>query len=205
MAIGMTEESVRVLPMETTFQITNSRVGSLDIVGRLNKTLHERANVSTAVEETRLDRLVTQLLDLGEEDTEILQALIDAPDIHAGQSPANFYAALQLAIRQLRLGQLFCTSEGREHHRSICPAAYDERSGAHHPVEMAEWRAGYRAMAPEQQMITATIIWLYQSGSDSTWLRRVPCTWRAVEALHYMQDTGCLALWVRLIATYPGW
>jgi hypothetical protein len=201
----MTDESVRAFPMETTLHTSGSRVVSLDIVEILNGTLQERANVTTAAGETRLDRLVTQLLDLGEEDAEILQALIDVPGSHAGQSPANFYAALQLAIRQLRLAHLFCTSEGREHHRSICPAAYDERTGTHHPAEMAEWRARYRAMAPERQMMTATIIWLYQSGPDSTWLRRVPCTWRAVEALHYMQDTGCLALWVRLIATYPGW
>ena len=175
------------------------------IVETLNKTLHERAHISTAVDETRFDRLVSQLLDLNEEDGQILGALIDEPGTHLGQSPANFYAVLQRAVRQLRLAHLFCTSDGREHHRSICPAAYDERAGRHHPVEMAEWRAQYRAMAPEQQMMAATIIWLYQSGRDSTWLRRVPCMWRAEEALHYMQDTGCLALWVRLVATYSGW
>ncbi|QBR00188.1 hypothetical protein [Paraburkholderia pallida] len=191
--------------METMFSRTENRVVSLDVVETLNKTLHERAHISTAVGETRLDRLVAQLLDLDDEDGQVLQVLGEAPGTHPGQSSANFHAALQLAIRELKLADLFCTSEGREHHRSICPAAYDERSGTHHPVEMAQWRARYRAMAPEQQMMTATIIWLYQSGRDSTWLRRVPCTWRAIEALHYMRDTGCLSLWVRLIATCPGW
>ena len=53
-------------------------------------------------------------------------------------------------------------------------------------------------------MMAATIIWLYRSGRDSTWLRRVPCTWRAAEALHYMNEAGCLALWLQLIASYPG-
>lgn len=39
----------------------------------------------------------------------------------------------------------------------------------------------------------------------STWLRRVPCTWSAAEALHYLRDAGCLPQWQRLVATCPGW
>jgi hypothetical protein len=78
-------------------------------------------------------------------------------------------------------------------------------TGEIYPEEMARWRADFRAMAPERQMLAATIIWLYQSGPDSTWLRRVPCTWRAAEALLYMRDAGCLSVWLRLIGSYPGW
>jgi hypothetical protein len=52
--------------------------------------------------------------------------------------------------------------------------------------------------------MAATIVWLYQSGPDSTWLRRVPCTWGAVEAIRYMKDAGALARWLRLVALYPG-
>lgn len=119
--------------------------------------------------------------------------------------PENFYDTLQQAIRQLRLFKLFARTHDGEYHRSVCPAAYNERTGEHHPEEMARWRADFRAMRPEQQMMAATIVWLYRSGSDSIWLRRVPCTWRASEALHYMHDAGCLALWLRLVASYPGW
>ena len=54
-------------------------------------------------------------------------------------------------------------------------------------------------------MLAATIVWLYQHGADSTWLRRVPCTWSAAEALHYLRDAGCLPQWQRLVATCPGW
>lgn len=92
-----------------------------------------------------------------------------------------------------------------EYHRSICPSTYNERTGEHYPEEMARRRADFRAMSPEQQMMTTTIVWMYRSDSDSIWLRRVPCTWKASETLHYMHDTGCLAVWLQLVARYPGW
>jgi hypothetical protein len=60
-------------------------------------------------------------------------------------------------------------------------------------------------MAPECQMVAATIVWLYRAGSDSIWLRRVPSAWRAVEALRYMRDADVLDLWLNLIVNYTGW
>lgn len=169
------------------------------------RVLYEQARISTPKSEVRLDRLVARSLDLDDREALMLGALAGTARARAMRSPAHFLAALKQAITELRLSRLFCSSGQGEFHRGICPAAYDERSGEHHPAEMAEWRAVFRAMAPEQQMMAATIVWLYRSGTDSIWLRRVPCTWRAQEALRYLHDAGCLATWVRLIATFPGW
>jgi hypothetical protein len=152
----------------------------------INEALHRQAHISTSSDDTRLETLGGRA-ELG------------------SRSPASFNNVLQQVIRQLQLAKLFCPNQEGEFHRSICPAAYNERTGEHHPEEMARWRAEFRGMAPEQQMMAATIIWLYQSGPDSTWLRRVPCTWRAGEATQYMNDAGCLSLWLSLIARYPGW
>ncbi|MCY1238716.1 hypothetical protein D9M72_514700 [compost metagenome] len=121
------------------------------------------------------------------------------------RSPACFNAALQQALRQLRLSGLFARTHEGEHHRSVCPAAYNERTGEHHPQEMARWRTDFRAMSPDQQMVAATVVWMYRAGPDSIWLRRVPCTWKASEALHYLHDAGYLAVWLQLVARYPGW
>jgi hypothetical protein len=171
----------------------------------INEALHLQAHISTPSNDTRLDRLVQHLLDLDDDNAMELETLGGVPMALGSRSPASFNNALQQVMRQLQLFKLFCPSQEGEFHRSICPAAYNERTGEHHPEEMARWRAEFRGMAPEQQMMAATIIWLYQSGPDSTWLRRVPCTWRAGEAMQYMRDAGCLSLWLSLVARYPGW
>ncbi|WP_423382467.1 hypothetical protein [Burkholderia sp. LMG 32019] len=169
------------------------------------RVLYARAQISTPRNEVRMDRLVAGSLDLDDHETLLLEALAGGTCVRTMRTPAHFFTVLKQAISELRLSRLFCSSSQGEFHRSICPAAYDERSGEHHPAEMAEWRAAFRAMAPEQQMMAATIVWMYRSGADSIWLRRVPCTWRAQEALRYMRDAGCLAIWIRLIARFPGW
>lgn len=152
----------------------------------------------------RLEDLVLRVLDMDFEVAEHVDALA-APTAPFARCPESFFGALQQAIHQLRLHRLFGHAHDGEFHRSICPSAYNERTGEHYPDEMAQWRADFRAMAPEQQMVAATLIWLYRSGADSIWLRRVPCTWMASEALQYMQDAGCLDIWLRLVARYPGW
>ncbi|MFM0229879.1 hypothetical protein [Paraburkholderia sediminicola] len=190
--------------MYTTSHIATATPVSPDVVKTINELLHEQARLSTSGDDTRLDRLVARLLDIDESDSLVLEALA-GESAELRRTPADFHNALKQVIHELRLFQLFCLSNEGAFHRSICPVAYDERTGMHYPREMENWRANFRAMAPEQQMMAATIIWLYRSGSDSTWLRRVPCTWRAIEALHYMRDAGCLSLWLRLIARYPGW
>ena len=162
-----------------------------------------RNAATSRLDEIRLEDLVLGLLDLDCDEAARLASL-------SGSGPSfercaeRFHGTLQEAIRQLRLFKLFTRTHDDELHRSICPAAYDERTGEHYPEEMARWRAAFRAMAPEQQMLTTTIVWMYRHGPDRIWLRRISCTWRASEALYYMQDSGCLALWLKLVARYPG-
>lgn len=159
---------------------------------------------SFLLEEIRLEDLVAGLLDMDAQEAELVDSMLHPPSPFQ-RTPESFHAALQEAIRELRLFPLFARTRDGVWHRSLCPAAYDELTGLHHPGEMARWRADYRSMAPERQMVAATLVWLYRGGADSIWLRRVPCTWRASEALHYMRDAGCLGIWLRLIARYPGW
>lgn len=159
---------------------------------------------TSRLDEIRLEDLVLRLLDLDPEEAAQLESLSDSEGPLA-RNQEHFYETLQQAIRQLRLFKLFTRTHDGEYHRGVCPAAYNERTGEHYPQEMARWRADFRAMTPEQQMVATTIIWMYRAGPDSIWLRRVPCTWKASEALHYMHDTGCLSVWLQLIARYPGW
>jgi hypothetical protein len=70
---------------------------------------------------------------------------------------------------------------------------------------MAQWRANFREMSDERQMIAASIVWLYRAGKDNVWLRRVPCTWHAADAIKCMSATNVLTDWARLYALYPGW
>ncbi len=154
---------------------------------------------------TRFSALIYGLLDMDAAEAQVLLLLADPAATHTLRTPQQFHMALVDLIRSRRLHRLFTCGESGEHHRGIVPGGYSERTGETFPHEMAEWRAEFRAMAPERQMLTATIVWLYQSGPDSTWLRRVPCTWSAAEALQYMSDAGCLGDWLRLLALYPGW
>ncbi|MCJ0762520.1 hypothetical protein [Variovorax terrae] len=160
--------------------------------------------VTLRLDQMRLEDLVLSLLDLDIEEAAQVDSLADSASPFE-RCPERFHETLQKAIWQSPLCKLFARTHDGEYHRSLCPAAYNERTGEHHAEEMARWRADFRAMPPEQQMMAATIVWMYRSGPDSIWLRRVPCTWKASEALHYMHDTGCLALWLQLIARYPGW
>lgn len=159
---------------------------------------------TSRLDDMRFEDLVLGLLDLDIEEAARMESLVDSSTPFE-RSPARFYEALQQALRQLRLFKLFVRAHDGDYHRSVCPAAYNQRTGEHHPEGMARWRADFRAMAPEQQMVAATLVWMYRAGPDSIWLRRVPCTWRASEALHSLRDSGCLTLWLQLVARYPGW
>ena len=71
--------------------------------------------------------------------------------------------------------------------------------------EMERWRADFRGMSQEQQMLAASIIWLYRAAKDNIWLRRVPCTWHAADAVDCMKSNNVLHDWARLLALYRGW
>lgn len=126
-------------------------------------------------------------------------------DDQTARSASGFCRHLRATILTFRLGHLFAWSGDGEHHRTMIPRGYNRETGTIIEVEMMQWRADYRSLAPERQMLAATIVWLYQHGADSTWLRRVPCTWGAAEALNYLRDAGCLADWQQLVSTCPGW
>lgn len=189
--------------MPITAQITFDE--SRDRAARVISLLLKCAHVDEPSQEMRLDRLVFRLLELDDHEARALASLSGSKIHEDFRTPRHFHAVLESALHALRLWPLFARTHEGEFHRSLCPAAYNERTGEHYPQEMAQWRATYRAMAPHCQMVVATVIWLYQSGADSTWMRRVPCTWRADEAIHYLNDAGCLGLWLELIASYPGW
>jgi hypothetical protein len=70
---------------------------------------------------------------------------------------------------------------------------------------METWRAEYRKMCPAQKVLAASIIWLYRGGKDRVWLRRVPCTWQATQALRVLREDFALSDWGRLIFLFPGW
>ncbi len=154
---------------------------------------------------TRLSAVVHDLVDKDANESRLLLTLADDRPIDEAPSAEAFHMALMHAISLHRLHRLFTHGESGAHHRGVVPGGYSERTGETFPHEMAAWRAEFRAMAPEQQMLAATIVWLYQSGPDSTWLRRVPCTWPATEAIQYMRDAGCIRDWLRLVALCPGW
>lgn len=126
-------------------------------------------------------------------------------DGDAERSARAFCQHLRAAITTFRLGRLFAWDGDGEHHRTLVSRGYNRRTGAIIEIEMMQWRADYRSLPPEGQMLAASIIWLYQHGPDSTWLRRVPCTWGAADALHYLRDAGALMHWQRLVSTCPGW
>lgn len=157
------------------------------------------------LESVRLDQLVGHCLDMTHPEAVFLANLRGVPPRKPQRTPEGFFGSLRRAISACGLWPLFTVAEGAQWHRSVIPAAYNERTGEINPAEMAEWRAAFRAMAPERQMLAATIIWLYRAGTDSIWLRRVPSSWRAAEALRYMRDANVLNLWLDLIVNYPGW
>jgi hypothetical protein len=161
--------------------------------------------VGSRFDNVRLSAVVSKCLDMDLPEARFLFALAGAPYTQTEQSPQAFNKVLHEVIYRYRLQNLFCAGASGEHHRGVTPTGYNEITGDTYADEMARWRADFRAMAPERQMMAATIIWLYQSGPDTTWLRRVPCTWRASEALNYLRDANCLSDWLRLLATYPGW
>lgn len=173
-------------------------------VESIGNNLLSRRFSASRLDEMKLKDFVLELMQIDIYETRQIERL-SAGTAESARTPESFYEALQLCIRELQLFKLFTNSEQGEFHRSLCPAAYNERTGEHYPQEMAQWRADFRSMRPDQQMVAATIVWIYRGGSDSIWLRRVPCTWKASEALHYMRDAGCIGMWLQLITKYPGW
>lgn len=86
----------------------------------------------------------------------------------------------------------------------IKPTEYDW--DLHKRIDIQSWRRRYRALPEHQQMIAASIMWLYTgSAEDKTWMDRCPRKWHAADAISAMKEKGALHDWARMVALYPGW
>jgi hypothetical protein len=156
--------------------------------------------------EFRLTRLVTARLDMDDDEAISFAGLAETiPSRPLSHGEAQFDEHLRAVIRHVDLTSLFRDDGPGRHHQAVRPGGYDYETDQVDAEGMEKWRADYRAMSTARQMVAASIIWLYCGAKDKRWLRRVPCTWHAVDALHEMRCSGVLADWGRLIALYPGW
>lgn len=154
----------------------------------------------------RLTRLVASRLELDDADMARLAAILGSALCVPGPGVLRpFDHHLRHVIFVYGLGALFSDNGPGAYHHAIRPTGYDFHYDEVIPLGMEQWRADYRAMPDERQMLAASILWLYRAGKDNCWLRRVPCTWHAADAIDHMKATGVLADWARLFALYPGW
>lgn len=154
----------------------------------------------------RLTKLVASRLELDEPDIARWIELFAIGDaVAALGSSRPFDRHLRDVIARHRVGMLFGNDGPGLYHHAIRPAGYDFNRDEVIPAGMEQWRADYRGLSDERQMLAASIIWLYRAGKDTIWLRRVPCTWHAADAIARMRSTGVLADWACLFALYPGW
>ena len=111
-------------------------------VESIGKNLLTRHFSASRLDEMKLKDFVLELMQIDIYETRQIGCLSAGTAAYA-RTPESFYEALQLCIRKLQLFKLFANSEQGEFHRSICPSAYKERTGEHHPEEMAQWRAEF--------------------------------------------------------------
>ena len=116
-----------------------------------------------------------------------------------------FYEHLRATIDRFELRHLFTEDGPGAYHHMIRPAGYDFDADEVVAEEMEGWRARYRGMPIERQMLAATILWLYRAGPDHRWLRRVPCTWHLADSVDCLRRAGAYDTWMHLILLYPGW
>jgi hypothetical protein len=176
-----------------------------DVRALLSLALSDPSKARDRFPNYRLTRLVLTRFDMDDVEASVFIALTEAtaPETVLGGTPFNDH--LRTSIDRFALTELFRDDGPRRHHQAIRPTGYDYYVGAVDAAAMEKWRAVYRAMSPAQQMFAATIIWLYRGGKDNRWLRRVPCTWQAVDAVGEMQRSDILADWGILVSLYPGW
>jgi hypothetical protein len=154
----------------------------------------------------RLTQLVVARFDMDAIEAAVFLNLGGTAPIQASQNAdADFHVHLRRVIDRYRLDCLFVEDAPGQYHHAIRPRGYDYSVDAVHPQDMEAWRAEYRSMHPVQQILAASIIWLYRGGKDHVWLRRVPCTWLAAEALQVLRESDALSDWGRLIFLFPGW
>jgi hypothetical protein len=184
-----------------TADITGS---STDVERLLSLTSAGAADVERAVPPFRLMQLVVARFDM-----DVVEAAVFLNLCGATQAPQNadaeFHVHLRRVIDRYKLDCLFVEDAPGQYHHATRPRGYDYSVDTVHPKDMETWRADYRNMRSVQQIFAASIIWLYRGGKDHVWLRRVPCTWQAAEALQVLRESGALSDWGRLIFLFPGW
>ena len=154
----------------------------------------------------RLVHLVSARFDMDETEAAVFAKVrgqtLAEPPINRDMA---FDRQLRSMIERYALTSLFSDGAPGRYHHEIRPVGYDYYADAVEPRGMEKWRADYRAMTAAQQMLAASIIWLYRGGKDNVWLRRVPCTWHATDAVLEMQRSEAFADWGCLVSLYPGW
>jgi len=154
----------------------------------------------------RLTRLVSTRLELDDADMAHLSRILGVDLLRPVAGALRpFDHHLRHMIDRYDLGALFSDDGYAPYHHAIRPTGYDFHRDEVHPTGMEQWRADYRAMPDVRQMIAASIVWLYRAGKDNVWLRRVPCTWHAADAVATLNAADALDDWARLYALYPGW
>jgi hypothetical protein len=172
----------------------------------LSRTFIDPCGARTQFPVYRLVSLVSARFDMDEVEASVFA---NASGKTLAEPPINrdmaFDRQLRIMIERYALASLFSDGAPGRYHHEIRPVGYDYYADAVDPRGMEKWRADYRAMTAAQQMLAASIIWLYRGGKDNVWLRRVPCTWHATDAVLEMQRSKALADWGYLISLYPGW
>jgi hypothetical protein len=180
--------------------------GSTDAEYLLSLSLAGVADAQRAVLPLRLTQLVVARFDMVAVEAAVFLNFCGAAPIRTSQNAdAEFHVHLRRVIDRYRLDCLFVADAPGQYHHAARPRGYDYSVDAVHSKDMETWRADYRSMHSVQQIFTASIIWLYRGGKDHVWLRRVPCTWLADNALEVLRESGALSDWGRLIFLFPGW
>lgn len=153
----------------------------------------------------RLTRLVGARLELDEMDIAVLSDILGTDLLRPTSDAVRpFDRHLRQIIDSYDLATLFDDDRRAPYHHAIRPTGYDFYRDEVNPIGMERWRADYRAMPEARQMMAASIVWLYRAGKDNVWLRRVPYTWHAADAIACLRDAEALLDWARLYALYPG-
>lgn len=120
---------------------------------------------------------------------------------------APFGKQVWFIIEKYGLGGLFERLEpnqaygsGGDHYLLRPVGSDDDKEG---PI-IKRWRADYKKLSVVRQLMTASIIRLYNS-NENRWLVRVPKKWHAVEGIGILEASNALSDWARLYALYPGW
>lgn len=154
----------------------------------------------------RFSRLVASRLELDDVDMASFSEVLDLDLAYPSMEQRRpFDHQLRHIIAHYGLHTLFSDDGPGPYHHAIRPTGYDFVAETVIPGAMEQWRADYRSMRDHRQILAASIIWLYRGGKDRCWLRRVPCTWHAADALQNLRAVGALADWAWLVRLYPGW